>query len=346
MHGPRGADCVVGVPPGTVVYELDGGGRSPTAALVGGLDEDDDGWWRGEDETAATHKTPSPSLIGIRLVADLATPGSRYIAAPGGLGGTGNAALPKSVERARRRAVAAATPSDAAAVGGAALAGSLGGSASLRLELRSLADAGLVGSPNAGKSTLLRALSGARPRVGAYPFTTTRPHLGVLREAGGDGGTVKAPPPTSFIAAAAAEAAAAATPPLTLADVPGLLPGAAGGVGLGHDFLRHVSRCAALVLVIDVSALSATGTPVCPVGALAGLVAELGAYDSALPARPTVVAANKVDACPDGGARAVSELRDAAPPGCVAVVGTSGRAGIGLEDLAAAVREAVGRSGE
>jgi GTPase len=345
---------VVGVPPGTVVYAVDGRRGGDPAADAALDEDDDDGWWRGEEAGKTQQQQPLPSS-GLRLVADLATPGARYVAAPGGAGGVGNAALPKSVERARRRAAAAASPSEAASAGGAALAGSPGVQASLRLELRSLADAGLVGPPNAGKSTLLRALSAARPRVGAYPFTTTRPHLGVLAErTQGDVGNPNAPFPSSpAIAAAAtagAAAAAGAAPPLTLADVPGLLPGAAAGVGLGHDFLRHVSRCAALVLVIDVSTTVAPppspDRPHPAVAALGGLLAELGAYEAGLPARPCVIAANKVDACPDGGAAAVAALKASAPPGCVTVVATSGRAGIGLEELAAAVRAAVAKGDE
>ena len=138
------------------------------------------------------------------------------------------------------------------------------------LELRTVADVGLVGLPNAGKSTLLSRLTAARPKIAAYPFTTLTPNLGV---AGGDG--------DRFV----------------VADVPGLIEGAADGKGLGHRFLRHVVRCRALVLVVDLSAED-------PAADLAVLRAELGAYDPALAARPAVVVGTKADLVDDARERA------------------------------------------
>ena len=151
------------------------------------------------------------------VLADLIGAGTRYVAAQGGHGGLGNAALAST----RRKAP------------GFALRGEPGAEASLVLELKTVADAGLVGFPNAGKSSLIGAMSAARPKVGDYPFTTLIPHLGVV-EAGD----------TQFV----------------VADVPGLIPGASQGKGLGLDFLRHVERCAVLVHVLDCAAPSASGT--------------------------------------------------------------------------------------
>jgi GTP-binding protein len=191
------------------------------------------------------------------VLADLIGVGTRYVAAQGGHGGLGNAALAST----RRKAP------------GFALRGEPGVEASLVLELKTVADAGLVGFPNAGKSSLIGAMSAARPKVGDYPFTTLIPHLGVV-EAGD----------TQFV----------------VADVPGLIPGASQGKGLGLDFLRHVERCAALVHVLDCAAPSASGDPGRdPVADFDVIEAELAAYQAAtgadLSGRPRIVALNKID---------------------------------------------------
>ena len=145
------------------------------------------------------------------VLADLVGAGTRFVAAQGGRGGLGNAALAST----RRKAP------------GFALRGEPGTEIALVLELKTVADAGLVGFPNAGKSSLIGAMSAAKPKVGDYPFTTLTPHLGMV-EAGD----------TQFV----------------VADVPGLIPGASQGKGLGLDFLRHVERCAVLVHVLDCAA--------------------------------------------------------------------------------------------
>jgi GTPase len=191
------------------------------------------------------------------VLADLVGVGTRYVAAQGGHGGLGNAALAST----RRKAP------------GFALRGESGTEASLVLELKAVADAGLVGFPNAGKSSLISALSAARPKIGDYPFTTLIPHLGVV-EAGD----------TQFV----------------VADVPGLIPGASQGKGLGLDFLRHVERCAVLVHVLDCAAPSASGDPIRdPVADFDVLEAEIAAYQaetgSDLSGRPRIIALNKVD---------------------------------------------------
>jgi GTP-binding protein len=187
------------------------------------------------------------------VIADLLGAGSTLVVARGGPGGLGNAALASS----RRRAP------------GFALLGEPGEVRDIVLELRTVADIGLVGFPSAGKSSLVAALSAARPKIADYPFTTLAPNLGVV---------------------------ASGEVVFTVADVPGLIPGASDGKGLGLDFLRHVERCAALVHVID----CATGEPGRdPLTDLAVIDAELAAYDVAtgsdLGSRPRLVALNKAD---------------------------------------------------
>lgn len=191
------------------------------------------------------------------VLADLIGVGTRYIAAQGGRGGLGNAALAS----VRRRAP------------GFALRGEPGEERRLVLELKTVADAGLVGFPNAGKSSLIAAISEARPKIANYPFTTLIPHLGVV-EAG----------QTQFV----------------VADVPGLIPGASQGKGLGLDFLRHVERCSVLVHVLDCAAGGPGGEPGRdPVADLDTLEAELTAYEAATGAgmsgRPRIAVLNKID---------------------------------------------------
>jgi GTP-binding protein len=190
------------------------------------------------------------------VLADLIGTGTRFVAAAGGRGGLGNAALASP----RRKAP------------GFALKGLPGEQRDLILELKTVADVGLVGFPNAGKSSMIAAMSAARPKIADYPFTTLIPNLGVV-EAGD----------VQFV----------------VADVPGLIPGASQGRGLGHDFLRHVERCSALVHVLDCAAEAAELPGRNPVADLAALEEELAAYGDAtgaeLVTRPRLIALNKID---------------------------------------------------
>ena len=190
-------------------------------------------------------------------LADLVGVGTRYVAAEGGRGGLGNAALAS----AKRKAP------------GFALRGEPGHELHLVLELKTIADAGLVGFPNAGKSSLISAMSAARPKIANYPFTTLTPHLGVV-EAGD----------VQFV----------------VADVPGLIPGASAGKGLGLDFLRHIERCLVLVHVLDCATEEAGRDPLSDLDALE---AELAAYEeltgASMADRPRIVALNKIDV-PEG----------------------------------------------
>jgi GTP-binding protein len=182
------------------------------------------------------------------VLADLVGPGTEMIVAQGGRGGLGNAALASSKRKAP----------------GFALLGEPGDDLTIVLELKVVADIGLVGFPSAGKSSLIAAISRARPKIADYPFTTLVPNLGVVTA--GD---------TTF----------------TVADVPGLIEGASEGRGLGHDFLRHVERCAALVHVIDMATMEPGRDPL---GDLDVIEGELGRYGG-LEDRPRIVALNKVD---------------------------------------------------
>src|SRR4051812_11287440 len=186
------------------------------------------------------------------VIADLTEPEQTAIVAKGGKGGLGNVHFKSSVRQAPR----------------VAELGEPGIERWIRLELRIIADVGLVGLPNAGKSTLLASSSAARPKVADYPFTTLEPNLGVV-ELGGPGGQT-----------------------YVLADVPGLIEGAAGGAGLGHEFLRHVSRTKMLVHVVDASGGLEGRDPLVD---FKTIIAELKAFDEELLERPMFVALNKVD---------------------------------------------------
>ena len=166
-----------------------------------------------------------------KVLADLVGHGTKFIAAYGGRGGLGNAALANK----RRKAP------------GFALLGEPGTSADLVLELKTLADVGLVGFPSAGKSSLVSVLSEAKPKIADYPFTTLVPHLGVVKA----GETI-----------------------FTVADVPGLIPGASQGKGLGLEFLRHIERCSALVHVVDCATLEPGRDPLSDIDAIEAELAE------------------------------------------------------------------------
>lgn len=187
------------------------------------------------------------------LIADLASDGATGTLARGGAGGLGNLNFKSSVNRAPRQF----TP------------GKPGQSLVLKLELKVLADVGLLGMPNAGKSSFVRQISAARPKVADYPFTTLSPSLGVVRV-----GAAR-----SFV----------------VADIPGLIAGAAEGAGLGHQFLRHLQRTRLLLHLIDVAPLSEHADPVRDAKAIA---AELRKYDESLHKKPRWLVLNKIDLVP------------------------------------------------
>jgi GTP-binding protein len=198
------------------------------------------------------------------LVADLAQDGQKALLARGGKGGLGNLHFKSSTNRTPRQS----TP------------GGQGEHRQLRLELKVLADVGLLGMPNAGKSTLICGVSAARPKVADYPFTTLQPYLGVAGQ-GGD---------RSFV----------------VADIPGLIEGAAEGAGLGHQFLRHLARTRLLFHVVDLAPFDPAADPVRDARAT---VAELRKYDPALHRKPRWLVLNKADLVPaDERASRVAEF--------------------------------------
>jgi GTPase len=252
-NGGRGGDVIIEVDPGTsTLLEFH---RKPVRRAGDG--RPGAGSHRsGADGADLIIKVPDGTVVKAadgRQLADLTGAGTRYVAAEGGRGGLGNAAL-ASVKRKAP---------------GFALRGEPGAELRLIFELKTVADVGLVGFPNAGKSSLIAALSAARPKIANYPFTTLIPNLGVV-EAGD----------VQFV----------------VADVPGLIPGASSGKGLGLDFLRHVERCTVLVHVLD-CATEEPGRD--PVSDLDALEAELAAYGeltgAAMGDRPRIVALNKID---------------------------------------------------
>ncbi len=209
------------------------------------------------------------------VIADLTEVGQRFVLAKGGNGGFGNLHFKSSTNQAPRRANA----------------GQPGIEREIWLRLKLIADAGLLGLPNAGKSTFLAATSNARPKIADYPFTTLHPNLGIV---GVDG--------TEFV----------------VADIPGLIEGASDGRGLGDRFLGHVERCAVLLHLVD-------GTSEDPVADWQTIIGELEAYGGALAEKPRITALNKVDALtPEARSEALSAMRDATGSDVLAMSGVSG----------------------
>jgi GTP-binding protein len=227
------------------------------------------------------------------VLADLIGEGSRYVVAQGGRGGLGNASLASIKRKAP----------------GFALLGEPGRATDVVLELKSVADAALVGFPSAGKSSLIAALSAARPKIADYPFTTLVPNLGVVQSAG-----------TTF----------------TIADVPGLIPGAAQGKGLGLEFLRHVERCSVLVHVLDCVTLEPGRDPLTDLDVVE---AELEQYKTSLSDRPRMVVLNKAD-LPEG-----KDLADIVTPDLEArgyqVFTVSAVSRLGLQELTYALAKLI-----
>ena len=206
-----------------------------------------------DEEAEALDGKPAPKqkvdMTQLELVADLTQPGLDYVLCKGGKGGKGNIHFKSS----RNRVPTQFTD------------GEEGDEGEFYIELRKIADAGLVGYPNAGKSTLLGRISNAHPKVAPYPFTTLTPHIGVVQVGEYDR--------------------------ITVADIPGLIEGAHENVGLGHDFLRHIVRCKLLVFVLDMAGSEGRE----PIEDLQKLRKELDLYDPTLSERNWIVVANKMD---------------------------------------------------
>jgi len=246
---------------------------------------------RGDDRVVAVPPgTQVEGLEGRRY--DFVEHGQRAVVAAGGAGGHGNKRFATSTRQSPRFAER----------------GLEGESGWIELRLKLLADAGLIGQPNAGKSSLLARLTRAAPKVAAYPFTTLEPVLGTL-----DSGERQ----------------------LVLADIPGLIEGAAEGAGLGHEFLAHVERCRGLIHVVDIAGED-------PSGAYEAVRSELGAYGSGLELLPELVVLSKRDLVPDHEANAaVAEWSDRLGGNALGVFAVSSATGAGLDELRHAIFEAV-----
>jgi len=246
---------------------------------------------RGEDRVVPV--PPGTQVEGLEEARyDLVEAGQRATVAAGGAGGHGNKRFTSSTRQTPRFAER----------------GLAGESGWIELRLKLLADAGLIGQPNAGKSSLLGRLTRAAPKVAAYPFTTVEPVLGTL-----DSGDRQ----------------------LVLADIPGLIEGAAGGAGLGHEFLAHVERCRGLIHLVDIAGED-------PAGAYEAVRAELDAYGAGLELLPELVVLSKRDLVPDVEAdSAVAEWSDRLGGDALGVFAVSSATGTGLEELRQAIFEAV-----
>ena len=237
-------------------------------------------------------------------IADLATPGQRVQVAKGGRGGRGNQNFAKPWHQAPREHEE----------------GQLGEERHLRLELKLLADVGLVGFPNAGKSTLISVISAARPKIADYPFTTLEPNLGVVNADGGGGSEGRAIGRTFVVA-----------------DLPGLIEGAHEGAGLGIRFLRHVERTRLLVHLIDTSDASEAD----PVHAFEIISGELRAFNESLANKPVIVVATKLDATTDR--TRFESLRDFCRENRLEFQAISAATGEGVRELVRSIADALDR---
>jgi GTP-binding protein len=251
-------------------------------------------------------KVPVGTLVfdatGNVLLADLKRPGQRLLVAQGGRGGRGNQHFAKPWHQAPREKEE----------------GEAGEERNLRLELKLLADVGLVGFPNAGKSTLISVISAARPKIANYPFTTLEPNLGVVNADGGTGGHGTELGRTFVVA-----------------DLPGLIEGASHGAGLGIRFLRHVERTRLLVHLIDTSDMAELH----PVKAFEIIEGELGAFSEKLLQKPLIVVATKVDATTDR--TKLEELRKFCKKKGFEFHAISAAAGEGVKELVRGIADAL-----
>jgi GTP-binding protein len=292
--GRSGKNLVLKVPPGTVVYRTEAPAPKRKREEVfdaddEDFDEEESGEWEaGDDEIFEVGDDAEPEVV-----ADLTVPGQRFTLCRGGVGGKGNWRFRTDTNQAPIEFTE----------------GTKGEEGWFFLELRRIADIGLVGFPNAGKSTLLGALSNATPKVASYPFTTLTPMVGVVEFPG-------------FYRT-------------TVADIPGLIEGAHRNVGLGHDFLRHISRCSIFLFVVDTAGVDDRD----PVSDIEVLRQELKLYDERLTDRPWLIVANKMD-LPESAER-LDAMKTRFPK--QEILPISADTGLGLEALKARLCELTGR---
>jgi len=315
--GKAGQDLVVKVPCGTLVWQLESPANKGTPAAEGSESTEEKGplpsgnrrrprihyagsevameWDLDDPESVAKGATRSTGDQRVKLVKDLTEPGDRVILCRGGRGGLGN----RNFATATRRTPRFAQP------------GEPGGEGKFLLELRLIADVGLVGFPNAGKSTLLSATSEAHPKVAPYPFTTLHPHLGIVQY-----------PDHHRV---------------TVCDIPGLVEGAHRNVGLGHAFLRHIERCRGLAVILDMAGMDGRQ----PWDDYQQILNELELHNPDLLSRPRMVVANKSDQ-----AVAASNLRKfrRRNPG-LSVISVAAALDVGLDRFRRAIRQLTETSG-
>ncbi|MCX6893018.1 MAG: GTPase ObgE [Verrucomicrobia bacterium] len=312
MDGHAGKDLLIKVPCGTMVWRLpseegtivegDGGSANGKPRLIASSSqrpmvrsvESGQAWEMDlARERDAGSGTEGDKPLG-ELAADLTDNGQRFILCQGGRGGLGN----RNFATATHQTPRFAQP------------GEPGGEGNYRFELRTMAEIGLVGYPNAGKSTLLTAISRARPKVAPYPFTTLHPQIGIVEYA-------------DFCR-------------LTVCDVPGLIEGAHRNVGLGFKFLRHIERCKILVLLLDMAGTDGRA----PWDDFKSLLRELELYDPALLQKPRMVVANKIDE--SAAAENLKKFKRRVPK--TPVMPISAAFDQGVEDFKQAIRKAVGEA--
>jgi GTPase len=312
MSGRAGANKIVKVPVGTIVWRAEESmpvilseveGSRGTTSTVSPRD-----LIRSRPVRSASglpvHVTASPAtpfstslgMTGKEPVTDLTRDGQEFVLCRGGAGGKGNVHFKSSRNRAPRQYTE----------------GEEGEQGHFLLELRTIADAGLVGYPNAGKSTLLRKISAARPKVAAYPFTTLHPIVGVIEFPGYRRAMV--------------------------ADIPGLIEGAHRGFGLGHEFLRHITRCRVLVFVVDIAGSEGRN----PIEDLQNLRREIDLYDPTLSSRAWFVVANKMDL--PGAKENLKALQERFPK--LQILPTSAAKGEGIDALKQALARETTDPGE
>jgi GTP-binding protein len=281
MAGRAGGNKIVKVPVGTIAFSTEGDQRLTFNAQPSTSN--------AEQLVTPTESREHANLSGVGNrqsavpIVDLIRDGQEFVLCRGGAGGKGNVHFKSSRNRAPRQYTE----------------GEEGEQGYFLFELRTIADAGLVGYPNAGKSTLLRKISAARPKIAAYPFTTLHPIVGVMELPGYRRATI--------------------------ADIPGLIEGAHRGVGLGHEFLRHITRCRILIFVIDVAGSEGRN----PIEDLQNLRREVDLYDPVLSSRQWLVVANKMD-LPDAE-RNLRVLQERFPK--TKIIPTSAAKGEGIAEL-------------
>lgn len=294
--GRSGKHLVLKVPPGTVIYRTDP--PTPKQRPSDALDPEDavEEEPFDEDVIEEAEESEVAEEHHREVVADLTEPGQRFVLCTGGVGGKGNWRFRTDTNQAPIEFTE----------------GTKGDEGWYYLELRRIADVGLVGFPNAGKSTLLGALSNASPKVASYPFTTLTPMVGVVEFPG-------------FFRT-------------TVADIPGLIEGAHRNVGLGHDFLRHISRCSIFLFVVDTAGVDERD----PVSDIEILRQELRLYDDRLTSRPWLIVANKMDL--EASAAGLEALQTRFPK--QEIIPISADTGEGLDQLKERLCELTGRRPE